>query len=135
MIRRNNFTQVDYLVGRVSKEHELRKVKKRDSFKITETVEQESPEGIKQFIQSRPEDVQIGSDLQKAGMEKTKEAPRYARKKTIEFPIADDMVEKGLHAPIASSLRWLAEWSAYILKKAHLVLKKVHGHVKRVIQR
>lgn len=135
MIHRNNFTQVNYLVGRVSKEHELRKVEKGGTFKITETVEQESPEGVKQFIQSRPEDVQITSDLQKAGMEKTEKAPRYARKKTIELPIADDIVEKGLHAPITSSLRWLAEWSAYILKKAHLVLKKVHGHVKRVIQR
>lgn len=141
MIHRKNFTPVDpdkigsdSLAGKISKEHELSGNTKRDAFKITETVEQESPEEIKQFMQSRQENVTITPDLQKVGMKKTEETPRYIRKKTIVLPLADDMVEKGLHAPITSSLRWLAEWSVFLLKKAHLVLKKVHGHVKRIIQ-
>lgn len=134
MTRRKNFTPIDYLVGRVSKEHELSGDTKRDAFPMTEAVEQESPEEMKQFIQSRQENPKITPGLKKAGMKKTESAPRYTRQKTIILPITDDLVEKGLHAPITSSLRWLAEWSVYILKKAHLMLKKVHGHVKRVIQ-
>ncbi len=49
------------------------------------------------------------------------------------FDIADEQIEKGLRQPVSSSWRWLSEKLVYLLKKAHIQLKMVHGHVKRVL--
>lgn len=133
MNKHRNFSPIDTMIGAISKEHELSSEKK-DRIIITEPVEKKPPEEINQFIQSRMEEPRINPDLQKAGVKKIMSVPRYARQNTIILPLTDDMVERGLHAPVTSSLRWLAEWSVFILKKAHIVLKKVHGHMKRIIQ-
>ncbi len=125
--------RVDHIIGTVSKEQEL-SAKKKDSLVMTEIVEKEIAPEISQFIQTRQEEPYISPDLQRAGVKKNITVPLYAGQKTIILPLTDDMVEKGLHAPLTSSFRWLAEWSVFLLKKAHIVLRKVHGHMKRVIQ-
>lgn len=133
MNQHKNFSSLDHVIGTVSKEHEFSAEKKEDII-MTESVGKELPEEVSAFIQSNQEEPRIHPDLQKVGVKKTMSVPRYARQNTITLPLTDDMVERGLHAPITSSLRWLAEWSVFILKKAHIVLKKVHGHIKRIIQ-
>lgn len=49
------------------------------------------------------------------------------------FPISDEKIEEGLRQPVSSSWRWLSETLLYHLKQAHLNLKRVHGHIKRVV--
>lgn len=134
MSNHKNFSSIDHLVGNnISKEHKQTSSKER-VFKMHEVVDREPSEEVKEFIQSSQERVKVLSDLRKAGVAYKVEAPRYADTHTIVLPLSDEMVVKGLHAPIASSFRWLAEWAQYLLKKAHIILKKVHGHVKRIIQ-
>lgn len=133
MNKHRNFSPIDTMIGAISKEHEF-PAEKREDIIMTESVEKELPEEVSPFVQSSQEEPRINPDLQKVGVKKTMSVPRYTRHNTITLPLTDDMVERGLHAPITSSLRWLAEWSVFILKKAHIVLKKVHGHMKRIIQ-
>lgn len=134
MNKQRNFSPIDTLIGAVSKEHELPSERKDEIF-MKESVEKKPSDEISPFVQSRQEEPRISPHLKKIGVKKIITAPRYTVQKTIILPLTDDMVERGLHAPITSSLRWLAEWSVFILKKAHIVLKKVHGHMKRIIQR
>ncbi|HLD26462.1 MAG TPA: hypothetical protein VJB63_00675 [Patescibacteria group bacterium] len=140
MNKHRNFSPIDQdlidgdtTIGTVSKEHEF-PTEKKDGIVMTELVEKESPEEISTFVQSRQEEPRISSRLQKVGVENVATSPRYAVQKKIILPLTDDMVERGLHAPITSSFRWLAEWSVFLLKRAHIMLKKVHGHMKRIIQ-
>lgn len=50
----------------------------------------------------------------------------------VQLPLSDDAVIRGLHAQVASSILWLASWCIRKLKKAHILLKIVHGKVVRV---
>lgn len=50
----------------------------------------------------------------------------------IKLPITDEKIEQGLHQSVLSSLRWLAEWCIYQLKRAHLTILKIQGKVRRV---
>lgn len=50
----------------------------------------------------------------------------------LKLPLEDAKIEEGLKAPTSSGLRWLAEYCVYLLKHAHLTLKKVHGKIMRV---
>lgn len=51
---------------------------------------------------------------------------------TVQLPVSDDTVARGLHAQAANSLLWLALWCVKKLKKAHILLKVIHGKVVRV---
>lgn len=89
---------------------------------------------VKEFVEERKENVQVSSDLQQAGVEpvQTTQFPAY---QSVKLPISDEQVMEGLHQPKSSSFRWLAEFAMYLLKKAHITLKTVHGHVVRVMKK
>ena len=50
-------------------------------------------------------------------------------------PLSDEKIVTGLHAPVTSSLRWLATLAEYLLKMMHVQLKVVSGRVIRVFRR
>lgn len=101
---------------------------------IKEAVEHEPEPGVGSYVQSRKETIKLPPDLKKMGLQAipTTKFPSY---RTVSLPISDDKVLKGLHAPIYSSLRWLATLAMYLLAQAHLTLKTIHGRVVRVIKR
>jgi len=132
---KKNFSTVDHLVGNDSKEYEKGNVRERVSLDMQEAVEYEPHDEIKRFVQTRKDQATISSQLKQEGVREKIETPQYARYKKVVLPLTDEMVEQGLHAPISSSLRWLAEWAVYLLKRAHIVLKRIHGQVKRVFER
>jgi len=88
---------------------------------------------VQKYVQiERKEEPHIDPKLKKAGLsaiDTTTLDPRYK----VKLPISDEKIMEGLDKPMTSSYRWLAEFSRYILKKAHLTLKKIHGHVVRII--
>jgi len=43
-------------------------------------------------------------------------APKL-QKQTIVLPLDEEGVREGLHHKVADALRWLAEWSVYMIKK------------------
>ncbi len=89
---------------------------------------------LEQFIEVQNDVPTIHPDLKKAGLQAI-ETTSLDPKHRVKLPITDDQVMAGLQEPLSSSFRWLAEFALFLLKRAHLTLKKLHGHVVRVIQR
>lgn len=74
---------------------------------------------------------EIPEDLQRHGLKAVSD-PRIEQ---VHLPISDTQVMEGMKEPQTSSLRWLAEFSTYLLKKAHIKLKRVGGNVVRILQK
>lgn len=104
-----------------------------EKYEIKEVVEHRPEEEARPFVTPRPENVELPPDLKKFGLKAsgTTQFPSY---QNIKLPLSDDKVVIGLHAPISSSLRWLATLALYLLRQAHLTLKVIHGRVIRVIK-
>lgn len=80
------------------------------------------------YIEQR-EKMKVPPDLKNMGVQATDDVHGSTGP---SFPISDEKIEEGLHQPVDSSWRWLSERLIYHLKKMHLALKKVHGHIVRV---
>ena len=80
------------------------------------------------YIEQR-EKMKIPPDLKSIGVQATDDIHGSTGP---TFPLTDEKIEEGLHQPVNSSWRWLAEFLLYHLKQTHLTLKKVHGHIVRV---
>lgn len=102
---------------------------------IHEVVEHEiTDEELKPHVEVRKETIKLPPDLQKLGIQSAS-ASSFPGYKPVKLPLSDDRVLLGLRAPLTTSLRWLAEFSLYLLRQAHLTVKVIHGKVVRVIKR
>lgn len=106
----------------------------QEKYEIKEPVEYEPEEEVKPYIRPRRETIKLPPDLKKMGLQAAS-STKFPSYQTIALPISDDKVLQGLHEPIYSSWRWLATLAMYLLQRAHLTLKIIHGHVVRVIKR
>lgn len=100
-------------------------------------VSQEQHKELEQYVQAVDETqkLKLADDLKKAGLKSVDEEQLPPSFQNVQLPLSDDKVIAGLNEPVTSSYRWLAEFALAILKHAHLGLKKVHGHVVRVVKR
>lgn len=138
-----NFTPIDPDLNRVvkprisggpAKESEPIIVKQESKpEQIQEVVEHKSEEEVSTYITPRAETIDIPPDLKRFGLQPatTTQFPSY---QNIILPISDEKITVGLHAPITSSIRWLATLAVYLLHQAHLGLKTIHGKVVRVVR-
>lgn len=103
----------------------------KEKHKIHEIVEHKAPLEVKDYVEVRKDTIEVPPDLKKIGVVSTgtTQFPAY---QSIVLPMSDEKVEAGLHAPITSSIRWFAELCLFILKQAHLTLKKIHGKIIRI---
>ncbi len=120
-------------VAGISKESEPFITKQEASTEMQEVVEHRAEEEVSTYIAPRAETIDIPPDLKQLGLQPvtTTQFPSY---QNIKLPISDEKITVGLHAPITSSIRWLATLALYLLHRAHLGLKTVHGRVVRVIR-
>jgi hypothetical protein len=102
--------------------------------KIEEVVESEPPKEAAPYIQPRQELVNLSPELKKLGLREVS-STKFPATKTINLPLSDEKIVTGLHAPVTSSLRWLATLAEYFLKMMHIRLKVVSGRVIRVFRR
>lgn len=105
-----------------------------DESRLSEVVELEPPPELKKVVATKPDTIKLSPDLKKLGLVPTSNSS-FKNLKPIKLPLTDEKIVLGLNAPIISSLRWSAELCKYILSQSHLNLKKIHGHVIRVIKR
>lgn len=137
-----NYTNVNHLINKKKSQpvtiggaerSEYVLSKKKQDIEVHEVVDHEPSKEVSEYVESRQEKIKITKQLKQHGAVDTASTnfPSLAR---IKLPISDEKVVKGLHAPVTSSIRWLAELSKYILKTAHVGLKKIHGKIVRVIQ-
>lgn len=130
-----SYTPVDHLIKPVitgtSKEFEGAKPKASPALEYQKVKEFEPDPEVAPYISARREHPVIAEDLQKRGVidRSGTQFPTYER---VKAPLSDEKILTGLHAPLYSSLRWLATLALYILKKAHLTIKMIHGNILRV---
>lgn len=100
-----------------------------------------SKEAKEAGIEIRPESPEIPPDLKKFGVKPSGPSQPVIHPGSdqtgrsvpaVSLPISDDQVLVGLHASVTSSFRWLAEWCLRRLRQAHLILKRIHGRVRRI---
>lgn len=95
---------------------------------ISKELEQAGIKGIRETIELPPDVKKLG--VRPAGpfvpISQTTVLPQVA------LPISDKKVIKGLHEPLVNALYWLAVWCIRKLKKAHLMLKVIHGKIVRM---
>lgn len=138
----NNFTSIDDLVQKykgsnvdeegVSFPKEAEPIS-AEKFEVKEVVEDKIEDEVRPFISPRQETIELPPDLKKMGLQAASSS-QFSSYQNIKLPISDEKVVVGLHAPVTSSLRWLATLAVYLLARVHLGLKVVHGKVIRVLR-
>jgi hypothetical protein len=136
---KKNYTLIDNFIKKsqppISKPKEAEPASpKSEKIEFKETVEHKLEKQVTPYVQVRKETIELPPDLKKMGLQSSS-STNFPSYQTVVLPISDDKVYQGLHAPISSSLRWLATLAIYLLRKAHLTLKVIHGHVIRVMRR
>lgn len=140
-----NYTPIDDLIrkyktvrssmtGGLSKEVESIITKGENGSEQMQEIVEYKPEGEASiYLTPRAETIDLPPDLKQFGLQPatTTQFPSY---QNIKLPISDEKIIVGLHAPITSSIRWLATLALYLLQQAHLGLKTIHGKVIRVIR-
>lgn len=138
-----NFTKIDDVLKKNNlsvtsssffKEGEPGLASSESSDEIQEVVEHEPDAETESFVSPRSDTIELPPDLIKLGVQSSSSANNFPTYQNVKLPISDDKVIIGLHAPISSSLRWLATFAIYLLARAHLGLKVIKGHVIRVLK-
>jgi hypothetical protein len=134
-----NYTSIDDLIKKWQQKEavslpskEAEPIPKKE-IEFKEVKEKEVEEEVRSHLIKKEETIKLPPDIQKLGLKPipTTDFPQY---QNIKLPLSDDKIVVGLHAPISSSLRWLATLALYLLQKAHLSLKVIHGRVIRVLK-
>jgi len=135
-----NYTPIDDLIQKYKSEFiglpkEAEPIlKSSEENQLQEVVEHEPEETVKPFVQPKAETIKLPPDLKLLGLQPVSNT-QFKSYQNVKLPLSDDKVIQGLHAPISSSLRWLATLAVYILRLGHLQLRVVGGKVVRVIKR
>lgn len=145
--KNNNHTSIQHIIddhnasyqGSHSKEGEPlsnRSIEARESKDVFISEKEPSIEDreLEKYIEVERDVPAIHPDLKKAGLQAI-DTTSLDPKQRVHLPIPDEQIMEGLDEPLSSSFRWLAEFALFILKRAHLALKRVHGKVVRVIQK
>ncbi len=135
-----NYTPIDHLINKkptesigLPKEAEP-VLQPAEEKQIQEAVEHEPPDEVKPFVEPKAESIKLPPDLKRIGLQAVSQT-QFPTYQNVKLPISDDKVMQGLHAPVSSSLRWLATLAVYMLRLAHLQLKVVSGKAIRIIKR
>lgn len=88
---------------------------------------------VQPYVEEKLQNANVPQDLQKSGVKPVEKTGKFARLQNVKIPISDEKVLAGQQAPISSSIRWLSELATYMLKKAHIKLKRIGGKVVRVV--
>jgi hypothetical protein len=88
---------------------------------------------VGEFVKEVPQRPEIPEEVEKAGVKHAGSTAPVGKKPTkqVKLPLTDDEIVKGLHAHVWQSIRWLALWCVRKLKKAHVMVKEVHGRLVR----
>jgi len=138
-----NFTKIDEILKKNNlsvtssssfKEGEPGLATVESSDEIQEVVEHEPDAETESFVSPRSNTIELPPDLVKLGVQSSNNINNFPAYQNVKLPISDEKIVVGLHAPISSSLRWLATFAIYLLARAHLGLKVIKGHVIRVLK-
>jgi hypothetical protein len=135
-----NYTPIDNLINTYQAESTgaLKEaepiLKSSETTQLQEAIEHEPIKEVKSFVHPKAETIKLPPDLKMLGLQPVSNT-QFQSYQNIKLPISDDKIIQGLHAPVSSSLRWLATLAVYILRLGHLRLKIVGGKVIRIFKR
>lgn len=78
-------------------------------------------------VHHESEHITLPTQIQQAGVDSSMPIPIGAityKAPAMVLPLSQTQLKKGLHKPVKSSVRWLAEWCVKQLKEAHLGAKR-----------
>lgn len=114
-------------------ERELHETNTPEMHEVIEHEHEPDPE-VEQYVNVRKETAEVPPDLKKIGVQAST-PQHFIGYQKVQLPISDDEILKGQKKPVTDSLRWLAEFCVYLLKRAHIQLKIAHGKAQRVFRR
>lgn len=142
-----NFTSIDFLLnkstpdslpfstGSVEKTEPMggRIIESKPILEIQEEAKNEQPQqpNTQDYIQVNSSIPSIPADVAAAGVQVSPSAQDVLQP-VLELPLPDEKIPLALKKPVSSGVRWIAEICLYMLRKAHLKLKTIHGKVMRV---
>ncbi len=109
-------------------------IKSEAKIDVVETEPKIEDKELEKFVKVENHKIELDPALKKAGLQVIDSSsldPRH----NVKLPISDKNIVEGLNKPVNSSWRWLAEIAVFMLKRAHISLKKIHGHIVRVIKK
>lgn len=133
-----NYTPIDHLLSTgatpslgVERQEAIVSPKTFENAPMHEIVEHKPEQEVQEFVEHRPDVIEISPDLQSMGVESTG-VSQFTTTQSVTLPLSDNAVITGLKAPYSSSLRWLSEFCLYLLRRAHMHLKMIHGRIMRI---
>ncbi|MCL4338341.1 hypothetical protein M1271_01495 [Patescibacteria group bacterium] len=120
----------------IGKEHEAIKIASSETPQMI-SKEVEIPKEVSEVgVTAIKESIELPPDVKKLGVTQSGASIPLVASVTplpnVVLPISDQQVVAGLHSQISSALRWMAVWCVKKLKKAHVMLKVIHGKIIRV---
>jgi len=110
------------------------KTPKTEVAKLNEAKESETEKGVANVANSSINKSDTPSKLHKAGL-RLVDPSNLDPKHIVNSDLPDINIYNGLKKPVHTSLRWMSEMASLSFLRAHIVLKKVHGHIVRVIKK
>lgn len=126
-----NHTSIKHLLPERPLDNVANPVSVDDLHVLHEVVEHEMNSEMGEYMSEHKDVVSIDPVVASVGVQSTGN-PQFTTTAPIVLPLDDNSIMTGLKAPFSSSLRWLAEYCVYLLKRAHLHLKVMHGKLMRV---
>ncbi len=109
-------------------------IKSEAKIDVVETEPNIEDKELEKFIKVEKHKIELDPALKKAGLQVI-DASTIDPRHNVKLPITDENIVAGLNKPVNSSWRWLAEIAVFMLRRAHISLKKIHGHIVRVIKK
>jgi len=140
-----NFTSIDELVkkynemkhgaGSVSKEFDIPS-SPPEKDELEAPVEQKTElEEVEKYVTPQSKTISLPPDLKKIGVQATNDDNQFKEALyKLKLPISDEKIMEDLKASPSESKRWYATILFYMLRMAHLTLKKVGSKVVRVFK-
>jgi hypothetical protein len=84
-------------------------------------------------VQVHPTSISIPSTVAQLGVKPLGQNVPVQTVPTVSLPLTDEQIAKGLHENVTHSIRWLAEWCVWKLKRLHIAVRQVHGKLVRSV--
>lgn len=141
-MNKHSYTSVDYLLGKAGRGNKEVEPRFAERPSITESTLPKEHEQLKEpqtqpgptpTIQIIPELPELDEELKAEGVELEDHDTIFVNSRKIDLPLPLERVDQGLHKPVTTGWRWLAELTKYILARFHIVIKKI-GNKFRLVE-
>ena len=101
----------------------------KDVVEVHEVVEHEvQDKQVQPHVEVRKDVPEIPPDLKNLGVTTTASSS-FSTYQSLKLPLKEEQLPVALKAPISDSLRWLGEFTQYLIYQSHGTIKSAHKNV------